>query len=674
MSKTINSDLIRGNINTIILKALYGGDRYGYDIIKEIEEKSHGQYVLKQPTLYSCLKRLESQGFINAYWGEQSNGGRRKYYSLTDLGREVFVQSQDEYEYSRTIIDQLISERDYDLDSLERPAPATDEPGDEGDFAAFYEETPAPAEEEATTAEEEATAPEEEPATNEEVTEDETVTPAEESAATPEEEPAALFDEDTAEEQADSAEEQAYYVEDGYEDEYEDVHSSDYAAENEDEAEFDDEDYAADNIGASGSDTANVLEAYYDFEDEETPEEEQIEGAVVAVTEEEPVTPIEESVTPEAAEEPVAAVAEEETVASEEPALPVATEETQIVPLSSPDEEVADEDNAAIIDRLILSDDEAQSYTENMRSEKARTPENYGGSFRQSYDFPAETEEQYGFAVEDDSPVGNETASAVDYNTGDRLEPPEETTEENEFIRYDATPAYDYTSSPRSNNDLTYKKALGELVDLDDEEPEPAPLVKEPIDEEPGLSVKEKIQVRSFGRLSQSIRDLGENVKIRTTDNAAAREYNKRYYFFSNKLRLWQYGIMFLVMLVECLISFLVVKHTVGAKQLYETPLYISSIIFSVAFPLVAAIMYATDPAKRRRADFNFATSMIFRLIIMCQLMLIVYSLNITLGMPIGFGPQYVFSMVLPCVLATNVPVSAIIFNGLYRSKKFEVK
>ena len=123
MTKTINSDLIRGNINTIILKALYSGDRYGYDIIKEIEDKSHGQYILKQPTLYSCLKRLESQGFISSYWGEQSNsnGGRRKYYTLTELGREVFVQNQDEYEYSRTIIDQLISERDYDLDSIEKP-------------------------------------------------------------------------------------------------------------------------------------------------------------------------------------------------------------------------------------------------------------------------------------------------------------------------------------------------------------------------------------------------------------------------------------------------------------------------------------------------------------------------------------------------------------------------
>ena len=56
----ISSDLIRGHINTIILRSLYDGDKYGYDIINEIEKKSGGLYTMKQPTLYSALKRLES--------------------------------------------------------------------------------------------------------------------------------------------------------------------------------------------------------------------------------------------------------------------------------------------------------------------------------------------------------------------------------------------------------------------------------------------------------------------------------------------------------------------------------------------------------------------------------------------------------------------------------------
>ncbi len=118
--KSINSDLIRGHINTIILRALYDGDKYGYEIIAEIEGKSHGQYSLKQPTLYSALKRLEKDGYITSYWGGSVGGGRRKYFSLTDEGKTVSEQNQSEWEYSRTIIDSLISDRDFDFAN---PAP-----------------------------------------------------------------------------------------------------------------------------------------------------------------------------------------------------------------------------------------------------------------------------------------------------------------------------------------------------------------------------------------------------------------------------------------------------------------------------------------------------------------------------------------------------------------------
>lgn len=116
-NSSISSDLIRGHINTIILRTLYDGDKYGYEIINEIEEKSKGQYTLKQPTLYSALKRLESQDFLTSYWGGVSNGGRRKYFQITDKGRKVVEQNLAEWEYSRTVIDSLISERDYDFNN-----------------------------------------------------------------------------------------------------------------------------------------------------------------------------------------------------------------------------------------------------------------------------------------------------------------------------------------------------------------------------------------------------------------------------------------------------------------------------------------------------------------------------------------------------------------------------
>lgn len=112
--KNIDSDLIRGNIDTIILKTMLDGDKYGLDIIKEVESRSNGTYELKQPTLYSCLKRLENQQLISSYWLDSDIGGRRHYYKLTDKGHETLQKKQEEWAKSKFIIDNLLSNYNYD--------------------------------------------------------------------------------------------------------------------------------------------------------------------------------------------------------------------------------------------------------------------------------------------------------------------------------------------------------------------------------------------------------------------------------------------------------------------------------------------------------------------------------------------------------------------------------
>ena len=106
----IDSDLIRGHIDTIILKTLFDGDKYGYEILDEVAKKSAGAYELKQPTLYSCLKRLETQGLISSYWVDSEIGGKRHYYCLTEQGKETYKENQQNWLRSRQIIDNLIWE------------------------------------------------------------------------------------------------------------------------------------------------------------------------------------------------------------------------------------------------------------------------------------------------------------------------------------------------------------------------------------------------------------------------------------------------------------------------------------------------------------------------------------------------------------------------------------
>ena len=102
---------LKGNIETIILNALYSGPKYGYEIAKEIKEKTENKYEIKQPTLYGYLKRLQENDLITSYWGGgDSNGGRRRYYELTDKGKEICIQYMSEWNFQRNIIDNLVAQ------------------------------------------------------------------------------------------------------------------------------------------------------------------------------------------------------------------------------------------------------------------------------------------------------------------------------------------------------------------------------------------------------------------------------------------------------------------------------------------------------------------------------------------------------------------------------------
>jgi len=109
MESSISSDLIRGHIDTIILRTISKGDKNSQEIIDDISQKSDGKYELKQATLYSCLKRLENENYIKAYWNDSPDGGgRRRYFHLTEKGLELANKNLSDWSFSRAIIDTLV--------------------------------------------------------------------------------------------------------------------------------------------------------------------------------------------------------------------------------------------------------------------------------------------------------------------------------------------------------------------------------------------------------------------------------------------------------------------------------------------------------------------------------------------------------------------------------------
>jgi DNA-binding PadR family transcriptional regulator len=104
----ITSDVIRGHTDTIILAHLMQGDSYGYRINRDIHEKTGKQYELKEATLYTAFHRLEKEGYIRSYWGDEDQGARRRYYAITDEGKEAFKRYNAEWKEAKTILDALI--------------------------------------------------------------------------------------------------------------------------------------------------------------------------------------------------------------------------------------------------------------------------------------------------------------------------------------------------------------------------------------------------------------------------------------------------------------------------------------------------------------------------------------------------------------------------------------
>lgn len=108
INKTLTSDLLRGHTDTMILKLLGSGDKYGYEITKLIYDLSAHEYELKEATMYSSLKRLEHDGHITSYWGDETQGGRRKYYRITASGRALYESNKHNWDHSKTILEKLL--------------------------------------------------------------------------------------------------------------------------------------------------------------------------------------------------------------------------------------------------------------------------------------------------------------------------------------------------------------------------------------------------------------------------------------------------------------------------------------------------------------------------------------------------------------------------------------
>jgi len=109
--RSIERELKRGSLELVVLHLLASGEAYGYEIVSKLTTETNGALEVTDGTLYPVLYRLERAGWVDVRWDTPPRGVPRKYYRLTDLGRQELDRLTGEWTTFAAAMTKLLSVR-----------------------------------------------------------------------------------------------------------------------------------------------------------------------------------------------------------------------------------------------------------------------------------------------------------------------------------------------------------------------------------------------------------------------------------------------------------------------------------------------------------------------------------------------------------------------------------
>ena len=100
----------KGVLELCVMALLRQKDRYGYEISESLSKRID----IADGTVYPILRKLKADGLLTVYLQEDSGGPPRKYYSLTELGKETFEKESGEYLRFAGAVKQLLEDEEHD--------------------------------------------------------------------------------------------------------------------------------------------------------------------------------------------------------------------------------------------------------------------------------------------------------------------------------------------------------------------------------------------------------------------------------------------------------------------------------------------------------------------------------------------------------------------------------
>jgi PadR family transcriptional regulator PadR len=89
--------LRKGSTALVLLHLIAVRPTYGFELAERLRERTDGVLAAKEGTLYPALHSLEADGLVESYWQDSPSGPRRRYYRITQAGREALTQRRAQW-------------------------------------------------------------------------------------------------------------------------------------------------------------------------------------------------------------------------------------------------------------------------------------------------------------------------------------------------------------------------------------------------------------------------------------------------------------------------------------------------------------------------------------------------------------------------------------------------
>jgi transcriptional regulator len=111
MTDAISTNLMRGTLDLLVLRAIEQGDLHGFAVARWIRDESGDQVAFEDAAVYQALHRLERQSLVESSWGRSENNRRARFYRLTSRGRGRLATEAGEFRTYTDVVLKLLGSR-----------------------------------------------------------------------------------------------------------------------------------------------------------------------------------------------------------------------------------------------------------------------------------------------------------------------------------------------------------------------------------------------------------------------------------------------------------------------------------------------------------------------------------------------------------------------------------